>query len=227
MDEIEIRRDSFRADLYSSSHSIEWVFHKHILNKSPYVFLNNPDQEHDLAKVVKEYFNVEYKDFVIIGSAQLGYSLNPNKNYRSFNEKSDLDIAIIDGGLFFDLKKELYEYTDGLSLDWSETTHYSKPEKYIRFKDIGKDKQKIIYWSQFSCYKYISKGWFRADFKPKEFEICRNGKRFSDFEREIYKKFSRKVGLAIYENWFFFVNYHMKNLENLKLITEIDPNVAK
>ncbi|MEG0664723.1 MAG: hypothetical protein RR483_06460, partial [Clostridia bacterium] len=45
-------------DLYSSKHNMEWIFHKHIVNKAPYVFLDNPDKEHELAQIIKDYFNV-------------------------------------------------------------------------------------------------------------------------------------------------------------------------
>jgi hypothetical protein len=227
-EEINARRDSFRTDLYSSTHDIEWIFHKHIINKSPYVFLENPDREHELAKLIQEYFNVNYKDFIIIGSAQLGYSLSPVKNYRDFDAKSDIDLAIIDSKLFMDLKQELYDFTDGLRTDWIETVFHPNPRMYIYSKDIHKtEDQRVIYENQFSYYKYLSKGWFRADYKPNEFEICRNGKRFIDFQREIHTVFKRKIGLAIYENWFFFMNYHIKNLEMLKLRMRVETDVAK
>lgn len=227
-DEINARRESFRRDLYSSKHDIEWIFHKHIINKSPYVFIENPDKEHELAKIVQEYFNVDYKDFIIVGSAQLGYSLSPAKNYRDFNDKSDIDLAIIDPNLFMELKQELYDFTDGLRTPWIETHFHREPKKYICSEDLQKPKkQRVIYGNEYSYYKYVSKGWFRADFKPNEFEICRKGKKFSDFQREIYEKFERQIGLAIYENWFFFMSYHIKNLEMLKLRTDVDTNVAK
>jgi hypothetical protein len=36
----------------------------------------------------------------LVGSARLGYSMNPMKNFRMFHEGSDLDIAVISPGLF-------------------------------------------------------------------------------------------------------------------------------
>ena len=227
-DEINFRRESFRRDLYSSKHDMEWIFHKHIANKTPYVFLKDPDLEHELAQIIKEYFNIGYKDYIIVGSAQLGYSLSPKKSYRNFTSKSDIDLAIIDSKLFTELKQELYNFTDGLKMNWVETIFHPNPKKYIYSEDIEKLKdQRVIYENQLLYYKYLSKGWFRADFKPNEFEICRNGKKFNDFQRACFQKFSRKIGLAIYENWFFFINYHLKNLENLKLRLDVETDVAK
>ena len=36
----------------------------------------------------------------LVGSARLGYSMNPGKNFRKFHEGSDLDIAVISPELF-------------------------------------------------------------------------------------------------------------------------------
>jgi hypothetical protein len=38
---------------------------------------------------------VDPQDIVLIGTAALGYSLNPNKNYKIFDAKSDIDCGVI------------------------------------------------------------------------------------------------------------------------------------
>ncbi|SCG55644.1 hypothetical protein [Micromonospora halophytica] len=45
----------------------------------------------------------------LVGSARLGYSLNPKKNFRRFHESSDLDVAIISPELFDQAWGELRE----------------------------------------------------------------------------------------------------------------------
>ncbi|MDG4760679.1 hypothetical protein [Micromonospora sp. WMMD710] len=45
----------------------------------------------------------------LVGSARLGYSLNPGKNFRRFREGSDLDIAVISPELFDQAWSELRE----------------------------------------------------------------------------------------------------------------------
>ncbi|SOD60684.1 hypothetical protein SAMN06297387_102215 [Streptomyces zhaozhouensis] len=43
----------------------------------------------------------------LVGSARLGYSMNPRKGFRKFNSRSDLDIAIISPELFDKAWREL------------------------------------------------------------------------------------------------------------------------
>ncbi|MFI6525595.1 hypothetical protein [Streptomyces uncialis] len=49
----------------------------------------------------------------LVGSARLGYSLNPSKNYRKFHENSDLDIAVISPELFEKAWGELRDIVEG------------------------------------------------------------------------------------------------------------------
>lgn len=49
----------------------------------------------------------------LAGSARLGYSMNPKKNFRKFHEGSDLDIAIISSELFDKAWGELQEIIEG------------------------------------------------------------------------------------------------------------------
>ncbi|MDG4785459.1 hypothetical protein O7626_05845 [Micromonospora sp. WMMD1102] len=48
----------------------------------------------------------------LVGSARLGYSLNPRKNFRKFHASSDLDIAVISPELFDRAWSELREIID-------------------------------------------------------------------------------------------------------------------
>ena len=45
-------------------------------------------------------FNIPPTEVFICGSALLGFSLSPHKNFASFNDKSDIDIVIISKRLF-------------------------------------------------------------------------------------------------------------------------------
>lgn len=67
----------------------KWFF-----DSIPFVFQNNYDQyiewRHNLAAKI----NVDPCDIVITGSAALGISLNPNKNFKLFDNGSDIDICI-------------------------------------------------------------------------------------------------------------------------------------
>lgn len=105
---------------------------KHILDRLPVVFENSDDfieWKHDLSKVL----GIDPRDIIITGSACLGYSLNPNKNFKQFNEDSDIDIGIISFEFF--------------SKAWSEirTLQIYNLENRLR-NSIINHKEKYIYY---------------------------------------------------------------------------------
>ncbi|RZE63060.1 hypothetical protein C0R01_17700 [Streptomyces albidoflavus] len=60
----------------------------------------------------------------LVGSARLGYSINPRKNFRKFQEDSDLDIAVISPELFDRAWAELREII--------EDELFSQKKNYLR-----------------------------------------------------------------------------------------------
>lgn len=84
-----------------------WYFNNQI-NSSPSVYTPK------LTSIMCENFNIEENDYLIVGSAKLGFSLSPWKKLRVFNPsddgenpQSDIDVAIISPRLFNDLWKGL------------------------------------------------------------------------------------------------------------------------
>ncbi|MGV9409729.1 hypothetical protein ACWDOP_07420 [Nocardia sp. NPDC003693] len=61
--------------------------------------------------IVADRLDVDPVGVQLVGSARLGYSLNPDKEFRVFHENSDLDIAIVSPEIFettwIELKKLL------------------------------------------------------------------------------------------------------------------------
>ncbi|OKH64022.1 hypothetical protein EB74_11420 [Mycobacterium sp. SWH-M5] len=51
---------------------------------------------HEVAKRL----SVDPVSIQVVGSARLGYSLNPGKNFKRFDKESDLDIAVVSADLF-------------------------------------------------------------------------------------------------------------------------------
>lgn len=109
------------ADLYSMEDSAffesyfntneAWYFN-HLVsrNREPAKYVPK------LAFIMDKHFNVGNKDFLIVGSAKLGFSLSPRKKLKVFTPfhddlrvQSDIDIAIISSELFDDLWEGLKE----------------------------------------------------------------------------------------------------------------------
>lgn len=84
--------DEIKKDLIQLSPTFfatKWLF-----DTVPYVFesdyLGYVQWRHELAESIE----VDPSDIIITGSAGLGISLNPYKNFKKFDEKSDIDICI-------------------------------------------------------------------------------------------------------------------------------------
>lgn len=77
------------------SHPADLLVSVWIINRIPHIF--NQDMRayavwrHELAKLL----NVDASALLITGSAAFGVSLNPYKNYKFFDDSSDVDVAVI------------------------------------------------------------------------------------------------------------------------------------
>ena len=74
---------------------ISFVTSKWILDRIPFVFSEDRDQFIEWKEKLSESLKVDSKAIVFTGSSSCGFSLNPSKNYKLFDEESDVDIAII------------------------------------------------------------------------------------------------------------------------------------
>ncbi len=215
---IKDRIKELKSDLIEKDYSVEKVLQKHIIEIEPYLFTIEPkDLEYEIRVKISEALGVHLNDVVIVGSSKLGYSISPKKLYSEFDRKfkdtkqikhkSDIDVAVVSSILFNRLNKTLYNFTEGLSVNWSHNEIYREGVRGVPIN--------------YKLYKYAYKGWFRPDYKPSGFEICKKGT-FEELKRDVQKLTGRKLGLGIYKNWYFFKNYHMNNLTNLKLLSKTD-----
>lgn len=210
--EIQDRIESFKADLFLDSLSDEYIFNKHIIDIKSYLSLVDDRVEEGVKDLISSSFGVKPSEVFIIGSAKLGYSLSPKKLFREFDknfqetrkikDKSDIDIAIISDILFFNLQKKFYDFSDSFRLKWQNNEFYKYKSNQIELEH--------------SFYKYNYKGWFRIDFKPSGFEVCKNST-YEELKKDVSNISGRKLGIAIYQNKYFFQNYHCDNISRLKL----------
>ncbi len=73
---------------------------RYILEPIPFIFSGNICAWVEWKHVLADALKVDPRDIVLTGSAALGWSLNPNKNFSKFHCKSDIDCAVIDGYFF-------------------------------------------------------------------------------------------------------------------------------
>jgi hypothetical protein len=68
---------------------------RHILDRTPHVFRENAESFRRWRNKLGDLIDVDPANITIVGSAGVGFSLNPHKNFRAFNARSDIDVAII------------------------------------------------------------------------------------------------------------------------------------
>lgn len=69
----------------------------HIFDRVPHAFADKRADFVSWKRSLSSRLGVDAADLTIVGSAAIGLSLNPNKAFKVFDEKSDIDVAIISG----------------------------------------------------------------------------------------------------------------------------------
>jgi RHS repeat-associated protein len=67
----------------------------HIFASIPYVFGSDRDLHLGWKRQLSKQIEVDPACLIIVGSAATGFSLTPNNNLKPFNDKSDVDVAVI------------------------------------------------------------------------------------------------------------------------------------
>lgn len=208
----------FKSDLRQETLNYEAIIQKHLIDAPTYYFENYikiPSAENSLKSLIAQSFSINKEEVFIIGSGKTGFSFKPNNLFKEFDykyslsklikDKSDLDIVIISSKLYELIGRNMYNYTAAYNDKWKNNEYYS-------FEKARQFPVPICY----KCFEYYTKGWFRPDFKPYGFEFCEKGS-FEELKRNIYKIIGRKGTIAVYQNWFYFSNYHITNIKNLSL----------
>lgn len=80
--------------------SISYTTSKWIIERIPHIFNNDLESYIDWKERLSTLIGVDSKAIVLTGSSSVGYSLNPKKNFKSFQDDSDIDVAIISSHYF-------------------------------------------------------------------------------------------------------------------------------
>lgn len=113
----------FWKEFSSLGHEVDYFVTARLFDGTPAVWpqeLNYIRWRH----LVATELGVDPMAVQLVGSARLGYSINPKKNFRKFHKESDLDIAVISPELFDKAWGELREII--------EDVHFSQKKNYLR-----------------------------------------------------------------------------------------------
>ncbi len=91
--------DLFKSSVLTSG--IEAAAATHLMERVPFLFKDDWELYRKWRRVLGEMVDVDPLNITIVGSAGIGFSLSPHKGFRSFSNKSDIDVAIISEHYFF------------------------------------------------------------------------------------------------------------------------------
>ena len=186
--------EEYKRDLLNES--IEDVYMKYIIAGDVWYFKEQFgdcwfEKYNDFKIFISQKLGVHYNDIAIAGSAKVGFSLNPDKNYKEFNEKSDIDVIIISQPLFYKFWK----------------SYLCDSYSALRVKN---------YYYVCSCIfrKFITFEGFNS--RNEDFRIWQ--KQTMGFEKDLQLRFNiaNEIHYRIYESWEAAQMYYIGGMQESK-----------
>lgn len=79
---------------------VSFTTSKWIIERIPHIFNNDLENYIDWKERLSTLIGVDSKAIVFTGSSTVGFSLNPKKNFKAFQDDSDIDVAIVSNHYF-------------------------------------------------------------------------------------------------------------------------------
>jgi len=187
-----MNKDVFIKDL--SCKNLSFITSKWLIERVPYIFHNEFDYYLEWKELLSKLINVDSKAISIIGSACVGFSLNPCKNYRLFNKDSDIDIAIISHH-HFDLAWH-YLRNLGSSIYRLDRNQRSSVDDHIH---------RLIYWGTIATDKILPILPFGKDWTIALAKMAL-----------IQPSEGREINVRVYKDFESLRAYHVNNLAKLR-----------
>jgi predicted nucleotidyltransferase len=180
--------DQFARDF--EVYEYDYLVSKWVIEKLPYIFNGNYDSFLKTKLKLSRLLKVDSCSIIFVGSACTGFSLSPFKKLREFNEKSDIDIAIV-SHYYFDVA-------------W-HTMRNIRPFDYsTEVQDAIKEHaSKFIYWGTIATDKILGILPFAKEWLCAQEEISKE---------PIFE--NRKVNFRLYQDHEALRTYHLRNFKS-------------
>lgn len=93
-----------------SARSDEALVREHVLGGQPHVFTDWPEGFDLMRSHLRARLGTSEDSIVVVGSAKLGFSLNPDRFGQRFSDQSDVDVVVVDARLFDELWHSLLRW---------------------------------------------------------------------------------------------------------------------
>lgn len=185
---------------------LDSVVHQYIFQGIPYVFRDKPAALDLLIKHLSSAIKLDEENIRVVGSAKMGFSLNPDNFPRGFSDASDIDVIVINEQLFDRIWMTL--------LEW----HYPR-----RLMQLGRVEGE---WAQLRR-KEIYFGWLVPDeihYEGLSFPNVLKPLRdisalwFNSFRSlSLYPEFAaRTISGRLYRSWEHALRYHTEGLRQIR-----------
>jgi hypothetical protein len=171
----------------------DFVSH-YIFEPIPFVFDSDLSIWISWKTTLARLLEVDAYDIVLTGSAAVGYSLNPSKNYKSFDELSDIDCGVI-SQYHFDLA---WRYLRQLRPSWLSLPSASK-------RAIGMHQRNYVFSGTIATDFILSLLPFGSAWQNALGEMSRTA-----------PTIGRDVKLRIYKDYDALRHYQARNIESLR-----------
>ena len=181
-----------------SSENAEAIVDKYIINGAAWLFEKRYDKKsrerfEDFRRLVANSLGLITNECALVGSAKTGFSLHPEKDFRSFTSESDLDTIIVSKALFDEI--------------WDEYLELS-----YRVKNSVKPLTKKDIFRQFVSIKLKSGYQFSTP------RIQDRLQAFGEIQSKVDTKFlmAYQINFRIYRSWNAVYKYHGNNITELR-----------
>jgi predicted nucleotidyltransferase len=196
LNDVKLKIRDFKDHLRDRAFSSGDIVDKFIKFGQVHFFVEKYNMEFEMKRRIMKKFNILISDIYIVGSAKLGFSLAPKKEYQEMNEESDIDIALISEQLF--------------NIHWKEIAKLN-----IKQTPRTEDEDKAYN----SFIDYLACGWIRPDLFPVEYAM--KNEWFDFFNTLSSSLTKRKISAGIFKDDFFFKLYNNSNIERLRKLLEV------
>lgn len=165
----------------------------HLMDRIPFVFGEDWELFRNWKRRLGGLLEVDPRNITIVGSAAMGFSLNPHKNFREFGTHSDIDVAIVSEFHFSSAWRAL------------RMTNLSKISRTKERQAIVEHREKYIYFGCIAADKVMPLLPFKIAWT--EAVAAMAGERPTE---------ERDIKLRIYRDYDALRAYHLQGMETMK-----------
>ena len=184
--------EDFKYDLIDNPTS--FMCSKWLLDRVPHIFNNDLIAFIKWKEELADRLEIDSKSIVITGSASCGFSLNPYKNYKEFDDSSDIDVAIV-SEIHFDIA-------------WRTLRNLGTKRYDLNAKQkasLNDHVDRLIYWGTVATDKLLEILPFGKDWSLQLLEMSK-----------LEPVNNKTLNVRLYKDYDALRSYNVANLVNLK-----------